>query len=207
MAMSHSPGEWNGMRGKFHAWFFSTYTRKCIELLVFGNYWSSFKRERARRIRNGNEMVLDIGAGSGNFSLPIAKKMKQGKVYCLDLSSEMTDFLQKKARQNSLQEVIRILHNDASATGLDDGSIDWVVSGNCMHEMPHPEKILKEMYRVLKPGGAVFIVDFTDWHGYHDGDAHGPYSVQQLKTLFTEAGFKNLSVETKRHFVVGIGEK
>mgnify|MGYP001576223101 FL=1 len=205
--MSHSLGEWTGLRGKFHAWFFSTYTRKIMELLIFGNYWSSFKKESARRIRHGNEMVLDIGSGSGNFSLPIARKMKQGKVCCLDLSLEMTDFLQMKARHKSLQNAIRILNCDASETGLDDSSIDWVVSGNCMHEMPHPEKILAEVYRVLKPRGAVFIVDFMDWHGFHAGEAHGPYSVQQLSELFSEAGFKNVSVEKKRHFVVGIAEK
>lgn len=207
MAMNHLHGEWTGFRGKFHAWFFSTYTRKIIELLVFGNYWSSFKRESSRRIRHGNEMILDIGAGSGNFSLPIARKLKQGKIYCLDLSSEMTDFLQKKAKQKSLQNAIRVLNCDAAATGLEDCSIDWVVSGNCMHEMPHPEKILAEMRRVLKPRGAAFIVDFRDWHGFHPGKAHGPYSVQQLSELFSEAGFRNVSVEKKRHFVVGIGEK
>lgn len=207
MAVLHTPGEWTGFRGKFHAWFFSTYSRKIFEFLFFGNYWTSFKRELFRRIKHGDENVLDIGAGSGNFSLPIAKKMKQGKVISLDLSTEMTDYLQAKAKQNSLQDRIVVLNRHAEETGLENDSVDWVVSGNCMHEMSNPEKIWTEMHRVVKPGGALFIVDFLDRHGFHDGDAHGPYSVLQMSELFSGACFKNVSVEQRRHFVVGIAEK
>ena len=205
MSTQH-PSEWTGLKGRFNAWFFGTYTRKILEILLFGNYWPSFKRELARRIRHGDETVLDIGSGSGNFSLPIAEQMKNGQVFCLDLSTEMTDSLQAKAGKKSLQNRIHVLNRDAGETGLDTGSVDWIVSGNCMHEMSHPEKIWAEMYRVLKPGGAAFIVDFRDKHGYHD-DAHGPYSVEQMQGLFAGAQFRKVCVEPKRHFVVGIAEK
>ncbi len=202
----HHPGEWSGLRGKFHAWFFGTWTRKLLEILFFGNYWTAFKREMFKRIRHGDETVLDIGAGSGNFSLPIARRLKNGIMYCLDSSPEMTDRLQSMARRHASHDRIRVLNLDAGATGLADNSIDWVVSGNCMHEMSDPARIWAEIHRVLKPNGAAFIVDFRDRHGYHD-DAHGPYSIEQLRTLFEEARFKRINVEAQRHFVIGIGEK
>lgn len=207
MDHNHPGGEWTGARGRFYAWVFSTYSRKILEFLIFGNYWSSFKRELARRIKTGAETVLDIGAGSGNFSLPIARRLKTGKVICLDLSTEMTDFLLAKATKNSLQNRILISNRDAAATGLEDASVDWIVSGNCLHELPHPEKAWTEMYRVLKPGGALFLVDFREWHGFHGHGAHGPYSVEQMRELFGGAGFRIVSVEPHKHFVVGIAEK
>jgi ubiquinone/menaquinone biosynthesis C-methylase UbiE len=207
MGTNHHLDKWTGVSGRFHAWFFGTYTRKALEILLFGNYWSAFRREMAKRIRNGNEIVLDIGSGSGNFSLPIARKMKQGKVICLDLSTEMTDSLQAKAVRQSLRDRIRILTCDARETTLEDNSVDWIVSGNCMHEMSDPQKVWAEMHRVLKPNGALFIVDFRDKHGYEGENAHGPYSVHQMNELFAGADFRNISVKPKGYFVVGVATK
>ncbi len=207
MEKNQAPGEWTGFRGRFYAWLFSTYSRKILEFLIFGNYWSALKREISKRIKTGDETVLDIGAGSGNFSIILAKKLRSGKVISLDLSTEMTDFLMAKARKKSLQDRILVLNRDAGATGLENVSVDWIVSGNCMHEISNPKKIWTEMHRVLKPNGAVFVVDFLDWHGFHGKEAHGPYSVRELTDLFSGAQFRNISVVQKRHFVVGIAEK
>jgi ubiquinone/menaquinone biosynthesis C-methylase UbiE len=206
MGMNHHLEKWTGLSGRFHAWFFGTYTRKIIEILLFGNYWPAFKRELSRRIKTGNEMVLDIGSGSGNFSLPIAKKLTQGKVICLDLSAEMTNCLKAKAAKLSVLDRIQVLTADACETSLDNGSVDWIVSGNCMHEMKEPKSVWAEMHRVLKPKGTVFLVDFRDKHGF-EGDAHGPYSVQQMTDLFAEAGFTNIVVESRGYFVVGVATK
>ncbi len=200
-------GEWSGVRGRFYAWLFSTYTRKALELLVFGNYWTDFRRERQRRIRTGDECVVDLGAGSGNLTLPIARKLRHGQVIGIDPATEMTDFLGNHARRVGLHERVRIVNGDATHTGLADASVDWVVSCNCMHENARPAEIWAETHRILKPGGAAFIVDFRDWHGFHGDGAHGPFSVMQMHTLFVEAGFRNITVTPRRHFAIGIGEK
>lgn len=198
--------DWKGWRGVFNAWFFQTYSRKMLEILVFGNYWPTFKRERARRLPHGNEQVLDIGSGSGNFSIPIARRLRQGTVFCLDVSATMNDMLLRVATKHGVRDRINILHADAAATTLPPDSIDWIVSGNCLHEMVRPENAFAEMFRVLKPGGGVFLVDFRDRHGYHEG-THGPYSVAEMQEYLQNAGFARISVEPNRHFVIGIGSK
>ena len=48
---------------------------------------------------HGNEVILDVGAGSGYLSLKIAKKLKNGKVICIDLSEEMLHQLEKRANK------------------------------------------------------------------------------------------------------------
>ncbi len=203
----HLHEEWTGTRGKFNAWFFGTGWRRFVEKTIFGNYWPHLHKEIAKQITNGDEKILDVGAGSGNFSIPIAKQLSQGKVYCLDLSDVMLSHLDHRARKASLEDKIEIIKDDATKSGLESDSVNWAVSGNFMHEMAEPEKVVAEMHRVLKPGGSLFLVDFKDWHGYHGGDSHGPFSEEQFQELINSSDFEDVEVKLERHFVIGTARK
>lgn len=84
------------------------------------------KHEMFKRIEHDNESVLDIGMGSGNFDLPLARRLKNGMMYCLDFLPEMTDRRQAMARRRAAHERIRMLDVDAGTTGLPDWPVEKI---------------------------------------------------------------------------------
>lgn len=203
--------EWTGIRGRIGAWYLNSPLRRLSEVLFLGDCKSAFLSELSRL--KGDEVVLDVGAGSGYFSLAIAKRLSTGKVICLDLSEEMLQRLERNAEREGLKDRIQILKSAASSTGLETESVDLVVSNGVFHELSSPEAVLREMLRVLKPNGWVIITDFRDTRVgkqigvAHREEAHGPLSVNELEAFFIKAGLKAVKVRPVKHWVIGLGRK
>ena len=95
--------EWIGMKRRIFAWHLDSPLASLPETLLLGDCRSAVLNEFSRLIL-GTEVVLDVGAGTGRFSLAIAKKLGAGKVICLDLSEEMLQHLKQKAEKRILQK-------------------------------------------------------------------------------------------------------
>jgi ubiquinone/menaquinone biosynthesis C-methylase UbiE len=205
--------EWSGIKGKIMAWFLNSPLRTLIEVRLLGMPRTAFLNEVFHDIR-GDEVVLDVGAGSGYFSLAIAKKLSTGKVICFDLSEEMLQRLKYKAKKEGLENRIQIMNGEASSLKLSDEAVDLVVSNFVLHEVSSPETVLLEILRVLKSNGRVIITDFLrdTWLGKmevaaHSADAHGPFSVNELESLFAKYELKNVKVSRVRSWIIGVGTK
>ncbi len=134
--------------------------------------------------------VADIGAGSGYFTVPIAKMIgAAGRVFAVDVSPEMLDYLRAKLSAASVANV-ECIESDAVSTGLASGCCDCVFLANVWHEFDDPKAIAAEMRRIVKPGGRVGVLDWRP-----DADpVHGPplehrIQAEDARRLFTEAGF------------------
>lgn len=212
MAEKQINSEWTGIRGKIGGWYLNSPLRRLSEILFLGDVKSAFLNEISPFIK-GNEVILDVGAGSGYFGLAIARKLTTGKVICFDLSKEMLQRLEHIANKTGLNDRIQILKGEASSIEIESASIDLVVSNGVFHELSNPEKVLKEMFRVLKPNGRVIVTDFRDTRigrrigAAHSRDAYGPLSVDGLNTLFIKAGLRNITVSAIKHWVIGAGKK
>jgi FkbM family methyltransferase len=212
MAKKQITSEWTGIKGRIFAWHLDNPLAALPETLLLGDCKSAIQDKFSRLIR-GNEVVLDIGAGTGRFSLAIAKKLSSGKVICLDLSEEMLQYLERKAEKADLKERIQIFKGEASSSGLGNESVDLVMSNSVFHELSSPEAVLTEMLRVLKTNGWIMITDFRDTKlsriicRSHHKESHGPFSVHELESLFTKAGLKSVKVSPVRHWVIGVGRK
>jgi ubiquinone/menaquinone biosynthesis C-methylase UbiE len=104
--------------------------------------------------------LLDYGCGSGSYSIIAAEIVgKEGKVYALDIHPLAVKMVQKKASKKSLTNIETVLSE--SETGLEDKSVDVVLLYDVFHELSEPDVVLKELNRVLKPGG---ILSFSDHH-------------------------------------------
>ena len=104
--------------------------------------------------------VAEFGCGYGTFTIPAAK-IVSGTVYAIDIEKEMTSLTEREAKRNNLQN-IKIMFRDfvVDGTGLEDESVDYVMLFNILH-IEHPEILLKESYRILRPGGKLGIIHWN----------------------------------------------
>ncbi|MDH5559867.1 MAG: class I SAM-dependent methyltransferase [Deltaproteobacteria bacterium] len=105
------------------------------------------------------KVLVDIGAGTGFFSVPFQKKTASGKVYACDISEIMLDWMRENLGAETLRSVIPTKMRESSVP-LDSLIADLVFMINLHHELKDPEKILAESFRLLVPGGKLLIIDW-----------------------------------------------
>jgi ubiquinone/menaquinone biosynthesis C-methylase UbiE len=111
-------------------------------------------RERVSRLLTlrGDERALDVGTGAGALALALAPLVRE--VVGVDIVPELLAEAGKRATENS-----EFLEADAEELPFPPGSFDVVSTARTLHHVPHPEIVLAEMTRVLRPGGTMLVVD------------------------------------------------
>ena len=116
----------------------------------------------------GDEKVLDVGCGRGLMLIGIAKHLKSGKATGIDmwrtedLSGNSADATRANAKAEGVSEKVRIETGDARKLVYPDNNYDLVVSSLAIHNISDREEraqAIREMWRVLKPGGRLMIFD------------------------------------------------
>ena len=121
--------------------------------------WSNRKVNAAARARVGELVpagarVLDCAAGTGEFSLAVAKRA--GSVLCTDQSEAMLARARKKAARRGLSN-LQFAHRDITALSDPDGSFDAVIAANVLHLLPNPEIAVRELWLVTAFGGRLIL--------------------------------------------------
>lgn len=106
----------------------------------------------------GTVVVVDVGAGTGLLALELASEVE--RVWAIDISTSMVDYLRTKAASAG-RENIEVAVASAVSLPLVDALADLVVSNYCFHHMDEAEKhrALLEVKRVLRPGGRLVLGD------------------------------------------------
>lgn len=112
-----------------------------------------------RRLVPAGAKVLDCGAGTGELSL--AASDNADSVLCTDLSKNMLKQAQRKARALGADNIEFAARNIFDLQDPND-TYDVVIAGNVLHLLTNPQGAVKEMYRVLKPGGKLLLPTFTN---------------------------------------------
>ncbi len=101
--------------------------------------------------------VLDLGCGTGFFTLEIAKLLNNdGKVIASDVQKGMLELLKKKLRNNELQRLIEIHNNQENALCLTE-RVDFIFAFYSFHEMKYIDSIIRDLTRIVKPETMIFI--------------------------------------------------
>ena len=106
-----------------------------------------------------DEVVADIGAGSGYFSFRIAEKVPDGEVLAVDIQQEMLDLIARR-QAGGKGGNIRTILGAIDDPRLPENSIDAAIMVDAYHEFSHPFEMMDGIYRALKPGGRVFLLEY-----------------------------------------------
>ncbi len=104
-------------------------------------------------------VIADIGAGSGYYSFRISPKVPLGKVMAVDIQPEMLDFLKRRSAELGITNVVPHL-GKVEDLALPPASLDAALLVDAYHEFSHPAEMLASLFRSLKPGGRVFLLEF-----------------------------------------------
>jgi ubiquinone/menaquinone biosynthesis C-methylase UbiE len=104
--------------------------------------------------------VLDAGTGPGTLARDIARSFPQLQVYGVDLSEEMIRLAREHAKHERVEERVHFDVSNIAHLPYPDHTFDFVVSTISMHHWYELEQPLRELYRVLRPGGHLWIYDF-----------------------------------------------
>lgn len=106
--------------------------------------------------------ILDIACGTGDFSIAIARKSDHGTmIHGLDLSAGMLEVMRQKVEKLGLQDRITAQQGDCEKMGFADDSFDRVTIAFGIRNFEHREAALKEILRVLRPGGKLVILELS----------------------------------------------
>lgn len=104
------------------------------------------------------QVLCDIGAGSGLFTLPAARISSQ-KIYALDINPVMLKAIQVKAEAESLKNIA--LHQvEGDVLPVPDSSADLALVATVLHEIPEKAPFIREIHRLLKPDGRLAVIEF-----------------------------------------------
>ncbi|MEA5580867.1 class I SAM-dependent methyltransferase [Nodularia harveyana UHCC-0300] len=106
-----------------------------------------------------DDVVADIGAGTGYLSFRIAPLLTDGKVLAVDIQPEMleiVEFFQQEKNIPNVEPLLATLTNP----NLSPASIDLALMVDAYHELEYPQEVMTEIVKALKPGGKVVLVEY-----------------------------------------------
>jgi arsenite methyltransferase len=158
------------------------------------------------------EVVLDLGSGGGiDVLLSAARVGPSGKAYGLDMTDEMLALARRNAEAAGATNV-EFLKGEIESIPLPDNSVDVIISNCVINLSADKSKVLKEAFRVLKPGGRFAVSDVVVrgevppevrrsmelWVGC----VAGALEESEFRSLLADAGFESADIEPTRIYNV-----
>ncbi|WP_308640015.1 demethylmenaquinone methyltransferase [Paenibacillus silvisoli] len=128
----------------------------------------SFRRHKAWRkltmrkmgVKQG-QTSIDLCCGTCDWTIALAKASGTGEVVGLDFSQGMLDVGKKKVQAEGLDKQIQLVQGNAMSLPFEDNRFDFATIGFGLRNVPDLEQVLREMMRVVKPGGQVVCLEMS----------------------------------------------
>lgn len=108
---------------------------------------------------NSTDIIADIGAGSGYHVFKMAPIANEGRIYAVDIQSEMLDAIHEKQDALSINN-IDLIKGEEQTTNLPANTIDKLLMVDVYHEFSFPKEMLSSIYAALKPNGQIYLVEY-----------------------------------------------
>lgn len=142
--------------------------------------------------------AAEFGCGSAAFATALAKKLKRGRMYALDIQEEKLSALRGRAHHDNLHNIIAIRCDLAVVNGstLPSDGLDVVLITNLLFQVENKDTILKEAKRVLNKGGQMLVIDWLKQGPF--SPKTGMIAPEELKKIADDLDFS-----VKKEFAVG----
>ncbi len=137
--------------------------------------------------------VADFGSGSGAYVLAIGEQLEgTGHIYAVDIQKDLLRRIHNDAHKRGYKNVSVVWADLENPNGskLAAGTLDTVVISNLLFQVENKLAVLKEAHRVLKPGGQVALIDWTESFGGMGPQKRDVVTKEAGQALATDAGFE-----------------
>ncbi|APU70542.1 bifunctional demethylmenaquinone methyltransferase/2-methoxy-6-polyprenyl-1,4-benzoquinol methylase UbiE [Companilactobacillus crustorum] len=196
---------------------------KLNSIMSLGTHQKWRQKATAKIVVNPSE-ILDLCCGTADWTIMLARRYQHADIIGADFSSEMLKIAQQKVGASQLTN-ITLENGDAMNLRYPDNSFDVVTIGFGLRNVPDANKVLQEIYRILKPGGQLICLEAfkvetpvikLGWkvyfnrlmplmgkvfakspseYKYLDDSVNKFVSIKQLAEMMNAAGFKNIEVD------------
>ena len=144
----------------------------------------------ARLRLSPGDVVADLGAGTGVFSVPFGEAVTPGgKVYAVDIDEGFFDHIDSKARAANVTNVDTVL-GEFSDPNLPDQDVDVAFFHDVLHHIEDRAGYLKNLARYVKASGRVVIIDLDSERGPHRDQPELQVSQDEVTMWMADAGFR-----------------
>ncbi|GAX03338.1 ubiquinone/menaquinone biosynthesis methyltransferase [Secundilactobacillus pentosiphilus] len=195
-------------------------------LISLGTHKHWRKVAMARLAIKTGSFILDLCCGTGDWTIALAKAVgPSGQVVGLDFSREMLSVAKKKVASAGLNDRVTLVQGDAMALPYANNHFDVITIGFGLRNVPDANQVLREMYRVVRPGGQVASLETSQptqpvvklgWkiyfklipmmtklavHNYQDyvyleQTAANFVNAKQLAAMYARTGFNRINYQT-----------
>lgn len=195
---------------------------KLNSIMSLGTHQKWRQKATAKIVVNPSK-ILDLCCGTADWTIMLARRYQHADIIGADFSSEMLKIAQQKVGASQLTN-ITLENGDAMNLRYPDNSFDVVTIGFGLRNVPDANKVLQEIYRILKPGGQLICLEAfkveipvikLGWkvyfnrlmplmgkvfakspseYKYLDDSVNKFVSIKQLAEMMNAAGFKNIEV-------------
>lgn len=152
------------------------------------------------------QTLVEIGAGTAFFCIAFLQRFKPKRIYAGDLSETMVAWMEENVKP-TYPEIVPI-KTDEARVPLSANCSDLVFMINLHHELEFPHRSFSEAYRLLKPGGEIFIVDWKKEEMPEGPPTQIRCTPEEVEAQLSAADFKNLARynDLEKHFLL-VGRK